>query len=137
MITPDRVEIRKFAGESGDRTKQWLECYFSLPTILATKTSDTIRFLLSSYVYIQALKIVCASVDYSLSFRNRKGITVPSLHEILKVNNINLKHQDTEVKVPAINSDSPQEDYLYLVITNTDGANATGIIQMQITVSQL
>ena len=137
MITPTRIEVRKFAGESGDRTQQWLECYFSLPTVLAGATSDTIRFLLSPFVHLQSLKVSCDSVDYDLSFRNRNGITVPSVHEIFKVTNINLSHYDNDVRVPSINSDSPQEGYLYLVITNTDAVNPTGLIQIQITISQL
>jgi len=137
MITPTRIEVRKFAGESGDRTQQWLECYFSLPMVLAGATSDTIRFLFSPYVYFHALKVSCNSVDYDLSFRNRNGITVPSVHEIFKVTNINLSHYDNDVRVPSINSDSPQEGYLYLVITNTDAVHPTGLIQIQITISQL
>ena len=137
MITPTRIEVRKFAGESADRTQQWLECYFSLPTVLAGATSDTIRFLLSPFVHLQSLKVSCDSVDYDLSFRNRNGITVPSVHEIFKVTNINLSHYDNDVRVPSINSDSPQEGYLYLVITNTDAVHPTGLIQIQITISQL
>lgn len=135
MITAKFVKKTTTSGGPGDRPAQDIVYAFTIPSVGAGAASDTIRFLLSPQFFFGALKILCDSTDFDLSFRDRNGVTVPTLHEVLSIVNINKYFYDTTVDIAIINNDDPISPYLYLVIKNNAGI-ATGLITARFRISQ-
>ena len=102
---------------------------FTLPSI-ATSGSDEVQLPTSLKGVIQGIRIVSTSVDYTISLRTQQSLTTPSINEILKIENINLDHNEVNLLIPYI-----CEEYLYLLITNNDSTNATGVIDLELIAS--
>lgn len=136
MITAKFVKKTTTSGGPGDRPAQDIVYAFTIPSIGAGAVSDTIRFLLAPQFFFGALKIVCGSIDFDLSFRDREGVTIPTLHEVLSIVNINKYFYDNAIDISIINDDGPVTPYLYLVITNNAGV-ATGLIGVRLRISQI
>ena len=102
---------------------------FTLPSI-ATSGSDEVQLPTSLKGVIQGIRIVSTSVDYTISLRTQQSLTTPSINEILKIENINLDHNEVNLLIPYI-----CEEYLYLLITNNDAAHTTGVIDLELIAS--
>jgi len=128
---------KKISGKSSDRNNTYWEYTFQAPSILKADTSDVIEFPLSSFFTLERFKIVCGSLDFSVSIRTKKDLSLPSLYEVLTYDNLNLKNpNNVAVNEYMINSDYPETSNLYMVITNTDAVNHTGVIWFQFLISQ-
>ena len=136
MITATFVKKVPTSGGPGDRPAQDIVYDFTVPSVGIGAVSDTIRFWMSPHLFFGALKIVCDSTDYDLSFRDRNGVTLPTLHEILSIVNIDKYYYDNAIDLSIINSDDPVTPYLYLVLKNNAGV-ATGLIRVKFRISQI
>ena len=99
---------------------------FTLPSIAASG-SDEVQLPTSLKGVIQGIRIVSTSVNYTISLRTQQSLTTPSINELLKIENINLDHNEVNLLIPYI-----CEEYLYLLITNIDSSNATGVIDLEL-----
>ncbi len=104
-------------------------CKFTLPSIAAS-SSEEIQLPTSVKGVIQGIRIVSTSVNYTISLRTQQSLIAPSINEILKIENINLYHNEVDLLIPYI-----CEEYLYLLVTNIDSTNATGVIDLELIAS--
>jgi hypothetical protein len=126
MSDPVSIELNTF------RVNNNISIYSISCLSVAANGTDEVELPVSLKGVITGIRIVTDSTDLDLSFRTESGITVPSIKEILKIENINLTHNVMELFIPYITSDN-----LYMVITNNDGTNATGDFDMELLISRV
>jgi len=81
---------------------------------------------------LRGMAVSCDSTDFDVSLRTKSNGQVNSLDEIYRVENINQYRKDTGLEIGWMNGDSPLKGSLYLVLTNNDGANATGVVNAEV-----
>jgi len=81
------------------------------------------------------VRVACNSTDFDVSVRTERGVTPPSVREILRVEDNDERYDGTSLGIYYWNPD--EEDYLYLVLTNNDGANATGVLHIELIIGRM
>jgi hypothetical protein len=111
---------------TNDNVTQYI---FTIASIAAT---DSVEITLETALkgIIKGIRVVSTSVDFDVSIRTESSLTVPSIKEIIKIEDINLVYSEVELLVPYI-----CEEHLYAYITNTDAAHATGEFQLELLIS--
>lgn len=84
---------------------------------------------------LKCLRAVCDSTDFDLSLRCKQGVTAPDITEVYDEISINKETHQNGLERFYWNRSS--EDYLYVYIKNDDGANATGEIDVELTISRM
>jgi hypothetical protein len=81
---------------------------------------------------LQSFSISCDSTNFDVSIRNKSNGLPNTPSEIYNVTGVNLYRADAGLGVAWRNSDSPLSGKMYLVLTNNDGANATGEVLAEV-----
>lgn len=111
---------------------------YSIPDIPASTTSDIIRLLnIKKEGKINIIRIGCSSTDYSISLRTMQNVVLPSIDEIFQVTAINQRWDAVNQNILYSNHDNPEQEALYCVITNNDGVNGTGNVDLEIILSEM
>ena len=118
-------------------TQQVTSFVYTVPTVLAGAVSDEIRFAIdnANEGKIIGVRFICTSTDFDISIRADGGISVPAIEEIYKGSNIYREYSEMDLGLYYCTPD--QEDYLYMVLTNSDAVNATGVIDVEFLISCL
>lgn len=108
---------------------------YTVGSVGAGNTSDEIRFNLYNGGKIAQISFECDSANFSVSLRDKQGVTLPSVHEFYSIQNIN----QFQIALPNYffaNDDTELSPYIYMVFTN-DGLVATGTINTRILVMDM
>lgn len=81
---------------------------------------------------LRGVSVACDSTNFSVSIRSKSNGQENSVDEIYDATGINLYKRDDDLYHGWVNGDSPVSSKLYLVLVNSDGANATGTITVKI-----
>ena len=79
---------------------------------------------------IFGIRVACLSTDYTVSIRTSPDIILPSIRQILRIENINELHSENNLDISYFNP--ALEEYLYAIISNEDAALATGVIDLEL-----
>lgn len=103
------------------------------PTILAS-TAEEITIPLASYAgRIEALRVVCASLNYDLYIMDKIGINPTlgnSIYQLYSKTGINTVCNEV-LNILFANQDTISNKKIYLYLDNKDAVNATGTISME------
>lgn len=103
---------------------------YTVESVGVGATSDEIRFNLYNGGKIAQISFECDSANFSVSLRDKQGVTLPSIHEFYSMQNIN----QSQIALPNYffaNDDTELSPYIYMVFTN-DGLVVTGTINVRI-----
>ncbi len=81
---------------------------------------------------LRGIKISCDSTDFDVSLRTQSNALVDTVKELYRVIDVNKYVSDEGLKVGWINTDTPAAKKLYLVLTNNDLQNPTGVVSVEI-----
>ncbi len=128
-ITATYIETETF-----NTIHEWKAFRFTIPSIIAGGTSDEIVFTCSDFPKegeIHTIRVVCASTDFDFSLRGEAGVTTPDISEFYLSQNNDGKIIDLNNSIIWSNNEPTEVNEMYGKITNTDGVNATGLIQFE------
>ena len=107
---------------------------YIIPTIAADTLSDQIRLIAPEGGKLVDLAITCASTNFDISLRSKKDVTPPTIKELFVETGINQRYVATEIHKHYANADTVRGDNLYLYVNNADLSNATGTIELELTI---
>lgn len=116
------------------RSDEVLAYRFTGTTVLAGETSSEIEMAVPTAGIIRGVSVTCpTSVDFSISIRQSTGVTPPDLDEKYQVSNeTSGRWSESGLEIYYVNNDTAQVGKLYMVVTNTDPAHATGAIAIEL-----
>lgn len=135
IVDATSIPVEKFRS-----VRQLRSFRFTIPSVAAGVgvVSDEFRSpLTTNEISLLTFRIACLSTKYDISLRTKAGVVLPSINEILQVSDIDLNYQESDLRIVASNSDVPEGKDVYLVITNKDPVNATGIIEYELIISRM
>ena len=107
---------------------------FTIPSIAADTLSDQIRLIAPEGGKLVDLAVTCDSENFDISLRSEKDITPPTVKELFVETGIDVRYVATEIHKHYANTDTPREAYLYLYVNNVDAVNATGTVELELTI---
>lgn len=81
------------------------------------------------------VRVACDSGGFDVSIRTDYDVTPPSVREILRVVDNDERYDGTTLGIYYRNPDG--EDYLYLVVTNNDAVNPTGVLNIELIIGRM
>jgi len=97
---------------------------------IPVSSQQEIKLSLSIKGVITGIRVVTQSENYEISIRTQESLTTPSIKEILNITDINKVYNEMSLIIPY-----SCEENLYLLVTNNDSVNATGIFDLQLIIS--
>ena len=82
---------------------------------------------------LRGVNVSCGSENFNVSIRSATKAKPNSRDEIFRYDGANSKLLEDDLNVGWINGDTPRNNNLYVVVTNKDLVNATGVINVQLT----
>lgn len=108
---------------------------FTAASVAVSSVSSEIKLEAHPAGKIRGFRIACLSQNFDLSIRDAASITAPSNSEIYKVTGCNLTSDKRGLDIDFHNVDD--EAWLYFYLTNNDGSNVTGTIQIELIFDKL
>ena len=119
--------------------------HYELPNVAPGGVSDMIRLVIPGpseewpdntfNFMLRGLKIGCDSTNFEISIFNEENGVQDSINECVRYVNINRYEYEAEMTLIVINRDTVQSKYIYCKVTNNDGSNATGPIDLELYVT--
>ena len=81
---------------------------------------------------IDSVAVKCNSTDFDVVIRDMAGQTSPSIEDIIEFTHENLFFFNNKMALYFRNADNPQNNNLYITVTNNDAVNATGTIDVKL-----
>lgn len=82
---------------------------------------------------LKGVNVSCNSQNFNVSIRSATKVKPNMRDEIFRYDGANCKFLEDNLDIGWINGDTPRNNYLYVVVTNKDLSNATGVINVQLT----
>ncbi len=127
--------VEQTIGKTNDivRRKRY---FFTSPSVAKSESSNVIKFALPKRGVLQQLGIACASLNFLINLYNKSDGVALGPYELLATPAAtpeNKRSLDTNLNISYENHDSltVPADFLYAVLTNGDGVNATGVISWE------
>ena len=132
MIDASLIKTYTFRSD-----EQIVSFKYTIPSINAGGTSDTVRCAIAdaNEGKLVGFNVSCGSEDFDISLRTAETVVTPSLNEILNILGIFQRKDTTKLSRYYANEDS--EDYMYLVLTNNDAVNNTGVVSFELLLSKM
>jgi hypothetical protein len=97
--------------------------------------TDVVLLAVAQKGQLVGVSIACNSEDYALSLRTAVSVNLPSVKEIYQVSTINTVRAEYGLEILYTNDDDTSIDALYVVVSNSDAGNETGIIELTLYIS--
>jgi len=113
-----------------------IRTYSIVPDSSGDLTTEEIRLSTPHFTegVIFGVRIACSSGNYAISLRTSPDLTLPSIEEVYRYILINERHSENGLDIWYFNP--VPEEYLYVVITNSDGVNATGTVHLELVIME-
>lgn len=110
---------------------------FEIPSIPDKTISDEYScFINVNEGKLLQCRVACQSGVYHFSVRGKAGVTIPSIDQILYIEDIDQSYDEMGLDILFSNNDNPESKKLYVVIDN-QANDPTGIVLVEFILSRM
>jgi hypothetical protein len=105
---------------------------YNFPSVNANSDSPELQLDIATVKgTLELFKVSCASNTYTVSIRDRAGVSAYSLYELVRRDSAAKGCGVAGLAIPFLNGDVPQKEALYMVISEA-GGTATGSLAIEL-----
>lgn len=119
------------SGQAHEDQKIYEKRFTISDVAISSNSGELIAKMFEFSGKIKEIHVKTSSDDFGISIRTKKTVTAPDINEIYNVTNQNLTFSHVDLNQYYINQENPRLAELYIIIDNTSGTQATGVIDLQ------